>query len=409
MAGGMADGLCANERLVHCSGDYPSEPRVARAFVLLGLTALFPWNCILSATDFLNNTAFADLNWPVYSTPAWMVMGLTSQLAIIFCGSRLGVFAQFFIPLMIIGVGTLLVMILALLPGYDDIRFVVSLFLLAVLGGSLGVFQGFVFGLAAENMDRFGNLPGHIMVGMGVAGLVSSGLALATQFVSGSLTVAFVVLFLSIVMLSGASIILYGLVRKLVAERSGVSQQGMSDELEPACVTLASMRAGLTYEFAIFFVFAVTFTVFPATASRWEASGPLPQSSYVTLVFGDFQVMDTVGRLMAERLRSMRVFGRPGPLWLLIVARVAFVPLFSACADASRVGLLGSQVVQLVLMALFALSNGLLSSLAMQCAPGHVPAPARGVVGMAMSFFLVAGIVSGSFVPMLFTFGHRGG
>jgi len=160
-----------------------------------------------------------------------------------------------------------------------------------------------------------------------------------------------------------------------------------------------SVRAGLVYELAIFVVFAVTFMIFPAIAGQWKAEGLVPSKIYVTLVMGMFQIMDTLGRWIAEHVKFVQALGPPVRLWPLIIARVVFVPLFFLCKDGE--GVFQSQWFQLTLMAAFAFSNGLLGSLAILFAPQRAPAPARGTIGMAMTLALVGGIAAGSYLAML--------
>lgn len=226
------------------------------------------------------------------------------------------------------------------------------------------------------------------------------------------LTASFVVLFVAIVLLAILGVSQYRLLEQLTAVNNAVpavvqdlglglceSQAAQVAQEAAEWKTCRSIRAGLVYELAIFFVFAVTFMLFPARAGAWKATGLIPSSIYITLVMGMFQIMDTLGRWIAEHVKFMQALGPPVRLWLLVIARLVFVPLFYLCRDGE--GVFRSQWFQLLLMVAFAFSNGLLGSLAFQFASQSAPAPARGTIGMAMTLFLVGGIAAGSYLAML--------
>lgn len=388
----------------------PSQRHASKAFLALGILLLFPWNCFLSATSFFENT-FPGYDWSTYCTQVYQTVFMIVQLGMIILGSRLGLRAQFWLPLAGTCVSAIGVLAAALAPGSQSARFAVCLSFAALLGASMGVMQSSVFGVAAQGIERFGNLPGQVMVGMGVAGITSMALAIASQAVSGSSTVAFVVLFAAILVLSMISFGQFGLLQRIsdlnnvttpvaaVPELDTALCESVQDQAAESWSTCRSVRAGITYELAIFCVFAVTFMVFPAICAQWKAEGPVPAAYYITFVMGMFQIMDTVGRWMAENIKPMQVFGSPMRLWTLVVLRLVFLPLFFLCKEGD--GSFGMQWFQLSLMAVFALTNGLVGSLAMQFAPKYVPAPARGTIGMTMTLALVGGIAAGSYLAMI--------
>lgn len=293
-------------------------------------------------------------------------------------------------------------------PGSQHTRFVMCLVFTACLGASMAVMQSSVFGLAAQGIEHFGNLPGQLFLGMGIAGMAAMSLSLISVAAFG-LKASFVVLFVAIVILAILGLSQYRVLKQITQMNAATpaavheletglreSQAGQEAAEWSIC---RSVRAGLVYELAIFVVFAVTFMLFPATAGLWKAVGLVPSKIYLTLVMGMFQIMDTLGRWMAERVKLMQVLGPPVRLWPLVAVRVVFVPLFFWCKDGE--GVFQSQWFQLTLMAAFALSNGLLGSLAFQFASSQAPAPARGTIGMAMTLALVGGISAGSYLAML--------
>jgi len=393
----------------------PSKRSVSIVFLVLGIVVIFPWNCILDATDFYKGSAFPDHNWPLYSTQVYQTVFCITQVAMVMYGSLLGPFMQFLLPLIGCVVSTAVLIVAGLQDGDTDVRFMISLFALALLGASMGIMQAALFGVAAQGIKRFGNLPGQIMVGMGFAGIAAFALSLLGQV--DSTKASFIVLFAAVIVLSSFTYLLFKAFKRtrdwsaqeLLEENHIASEEGhtlgaegqaMNQDVEE-WTKCRSIYAGMPYELVIFMVFAVTFMVFPSQCALWNGRGPISGSSYTTFVMGTFQIMDTLGRWSAENISPVQRLGTPLPVWTLAILRVAFVPLFLLCAKSTS-GALNTQAFQLVLMALFALSNGLTGSLAMQFAPRYVPAPARGVVGMAMTLALVGGIACGSYLIMPF-------
>jgi len=146
-------------------------------------------------------------------------------------------------------------------------------------------------------------------------------------------------------------------------------------------------------------VFLVTMAIFPGVVVHWL---PLAASSfrnskqlYGNILIGCFQVGDVLGRTMTGPL-AKRI--APAKLWILVLLRFAFIPLFMLGQRSPGSSLLwGSDVGRMVLCTLFAISNGLAASLAMMFGPECCSVlEKREVAGMAMSAIMVTGIFAGT-------------
>lgn len=383
------------------SNPLPSERLVSIAFTMLGVMLLFPWNCVLSATDFFLRT-FPDQQWPLYSTQVYQTVFMVVQVIMIFSGKHMSPWVVFAVPLLTCCFSSVVVMLVATQLHSQEICFVFTLLATALLSASMAVLQSSLFGAAAKGIGQYGALPALLILGMGIAGILSMGIALLTSFLFTSPVIGFLILFGSISFLALLSLRWYRVFYRvqMISALPSVEVGHSECEYNVSWNAWSSAYAGLPYELAIFCVFAVTFTVFPAVAAQWRGFGAIPRKSYVTFVMGNFQIMDTVGRLAAERIGFLQILGSPTRLWILVVARGVFIPLFFFCANRHG-GMFGSQTFQMMIMAIMAGSNGLLASLAMQFAPRHVPATARSTVGMVMTLALVGGIAAGSYLAML--------
>mmetsp|Transcript_1210 Transcript_1210/g.2445 ORF Transcript_1210/g.2445 Transcript_1210/m.2445 type:complete len:246 (+) Transcript_1210:2-739(+) len=146
-------------------------------------------------------------------------------------------------------------------------------------------------------------------------------------------------------------------------------------------------------------VFCVTMAIFPGVLVHWL---PLAASSfrnskqlYGNILIGCFQVGDVLGRTMTGPL-AKRI--GPSRLWILVLLRFAFIPLFMlGQRSPESCSLWGSDVGRMLLCLLLAISNGLSASLAMMFGPECCSVlEKREVAGMAMSAIMVTGIFTGS-------------
>jgi hypothetical protein len=143
----------------------------------------------------------------------------------------------------------------------------------------------------------------------------------------------------------------------------------------------------------------VTFLVFPGQVLRWKPSYPNYPGGpffYSNLLIYVFQVFDVVGRYVAMipvKLSSDFVMSFT---WPRVILMLLFYPAtycwWIMSADAFRI----------CLVAIFALSNGLLISWILRLGTEKVAVQnAADVAGYIISFFLVNGIFAGSVMALL--------
>ncbi|XP_061618927.1 equilibrative nucleoside transporter 2 [Phyllopteryx taeniolatus] len=158
--------------------------------------------------------------------------------------------------------------------------------------------------------------------------------------------------------------------------------------------------------FSVTFVFTVTLSVFPAITVDVKTSSPdfrtvLPgnwERYFINVCcFLTFNINDWLGRTVTTLIHWPRKESRLFPL--LVVSRVAFVPLLMLCNVQDRSHLpvyFASDIVFTVIMALFSVSSGYFACLSMSYAPQLVEAKDAETAGTLMTFFLALGLSIGA-------------
>lgn len=164
------------------------------------------------------------------------------------------------------------------------------------------------------------------------------------------------------------------------------------------------------YAFSVFMVFAVTLSVFPGATSEVTSSRRCQPGRarffagdiFVLFSFVSFNAFDFMGRLAAGASIVMPAGWLPSAS----ILRLAFVPLFLACrSEKSRLRQwLSADAYPLIIMPLFAVTNGYVGSLSMMAGSQ------KGAwASTAMVLFLSSGLLVGSLLSFLVLFVSTGG
>ncbi|CAL8333366.1 unnamed protein product [Merluccius merluccius] len=153
-------------------------------------------------------------------------------------------------------------------------------------------------------------------------------------------------------------------------------------------------------------IFGVTLAVFPVITVKVQTSyrGYTRWDKVFTCVccFIMFNSMDLVGRSVPSLVQWPRKESRLFPV--VVVSRVLFIPLLMMCnIPDSKLGTIFSHdFAFVVIMALFAFSNGYFASLCMAYAPQLVRSRDCETAGALMTFFLALGLSLGASISFLF-------
>jgi equilibrative nucleoside transporter 1/2/3 len=155
---------------------------------------------------------------------------------------------------------------------------------------------------------------------------------------------------------------------------------------------------------AVFLTFVVTmfFPVFTQKILSVQEPDSAPRllqpATFIPLGFLFWNVGDLLGR-MGPALPAIRLTAYPKVLFLLSVARVAFIPLYLLCNVGGKGAAVSSDFFYLVVVQLlFGVTNGYLGSSCMMGFVEWVDAEEAEAAGGFMSLCLVGGLTVGSFM-----------
>lgn len=380
------------------------------AFAYTGAVQLVGWNAVLTASGYLSHDVFAGRGW-AFSAPIIYAAGVTLGQASMMRGPLPRIPFSVRWTASVAGM-TLAVLALFLMVALNQrgtlpvsASYGMALACVVLLSLTAAIFQGSTFGLAGAADPQ---LSSALMRGQGIAGVITGAASVLrpslTTFAAITLASAVVTALAQAVYLTqlrGHSVIA-PLLEQMARDRELVPLEsvGLGSPLQAMASPRRRSRriaADVAKQAVpVFFVFFVTFCVFPGVVTRWSSGSSYPDSAFVTLMIGEFQLLDVAGRTAAGWFSAVNgtVVG------LLSLARVVFVPLFIG-AERWQGALFTSCASKAVLMALFAFSNGLVSTLGMMLGPqGVAVKEEKEIAGHIMSFSLAFGILVGSLVAL---------
>jgi len=124
---------------------------------------------------------------------------------------------------------------------------------------------------------------------------------------------------------------------------------------------------------------------------------------FISLHFVIFNMGDVFGRVLPQLFVgfSQRLVHKKSFLYALSALRTVFIPLFLVCnVDYSSIVLLRSDLIYLIILTCFSISNGYLSSLIMVAGvvEPSLEADEVDVAATCMSFYLTSGLAAGSLI-----------
>ncbi|XP_062271006.1 equilibrative nucleoside transporter 1-like isoform X2 [Scomber scombrus] len=412
-------------------------------FFMLGLGTLLPWNFFMTATMYFTsrlkdsslvrssaNETEAGEQRSVLEAKFNNVMTLCAMLPLLICtcltsflhslvSQKLRVMGS----LLIIMIVFMLTAVLVKVPLEPLPFFSVTMVKIVIINSFGAVLQGSLFGMA-------GLLPASyttpIMSGQGLAGTFAA-FAMICAIASGSemqdaafgyFITACVVIFLSImcyVMLPKLEFFQFYQERqnkqRSEEENSfkltdkGGDEAGEQNEHQNVSMMKIFKKVWLL-ALSVCFTFTVTIGTFPAitadTKSTVAAGGSWDRYFVPVSCFLLFNLCDWGGRSLTAVCMWPGKDSRLLPL--AIVARLVFPPLFMLCNVQPRLNLpvfFHHDAVFIVLMVLFAFSNGYLASLCMCFGPKKVLPHEAESAGVIMAFFLSLGLALGAGLSFL--------
>jgi hypothetical protein len=160
---------------------------------------------------------------------------------------------------------------------------------------------------------------------------------------------------------------------------------------------------------ALFLTYIITLALFPVISSNLssvkecESHNRLRNDLFTPVTFLVFNAGDLLGRLFVTDVPIDKIPNLPRKLVWTSAARFLFVPLFLLCY--SRTSIYSSMAIpsdtfSLVVQFLFAVTNGMLTSVCFRLAPGLIPATTemQQISSAILNFSLCFGLLCGSFL-----------
>ncbi|CDS03912.1 hypothetical protein LRAMOSA06867 [Lichtheimia ramosa] len=428
---------------LYAEGEHDTHNIVYWVFFIYGIAMLLPWNVFITASEYFvkrfADTPYAETFQNYFSTSFTAtnlaLFGLLLWRQSNAATFRLDVLGPILVNSVVFGIMAITVATAVHGTGY----FWTTMILLTITGLTTSVFQIAVFAEACRFPPRYIQA---VMSGQGIAGVAVAFASLLSAF-AGSTTQApdeaSITRSAFIYFMSAFAITIAALVGRIVVSRqpfyikqsqltTGILsteslddtdvEEGDSDDhhyTQQTSVAIVIRKCGGLI-FAVAYVFAITLAVFPSITALiksvvrhdpddsqriiTDGNRFLDDDVFVAFHFVLFNVGDWVGRTLPI-FPSMRTF-KTKLLVLYSLARTLFVPAFLMCnvvvSDRKMAAVIDSDVIYMLLVWIFAVSNGWLGSLTMMAAPQQesiTSATEKSLIGSVMSFSLLVGLAVG--------------
>ncbi|XP_063235773.1 equilibrative nucleoside transporter 1 [Bacillus rossius redtenbacheri] len=402
-------------------------------FYLLGMTTLLPWYFFVTADDYwmykLRNlsgnytvvgdggrselqasfTAYLSVASTIPNTLFLILNSLLSHkisLRIRMVGSLSTIIILFVVTTALVKIDT---------DSWQQIFFIVTLVIVVLLNIASAILQGGLFGLVGKFSARYITA---VVSGQALGGIFAALASILSLCLGASATTSAFVYF----MVANAMLLL-ALTAYLILTRAMFFQYHLLDKsegntlhYEPGSIQSSSYGPSVrnisymgilskiwTYGFSEWLTFFITLAMYPSitvlVCSTYKGNKVAWNDVYFVPVVGYliFSTFDYVGRMLAGFLHWPR--GRGWLLLLLSAFRVVFVPLILLCNAQPRHHLpvvIHSDVLYILIIVLFGLTNGYLANITLICVPRVVDATEQEVASSMMAAFLGVGLACGS-------------
>ncbi|XP_043640394.1 equilibrative nucleoside transporter 1 [Drosophila teissieri] len=385
-------------------------------FLLHGVGTLMPWNMFITAKSYFedfklgpNHTVATEVS---YRTHFMQNMGFASQIPnLVF--NWLNIFVNLggdlttrIVYSIIFEMVILLVtIILAMVDSseWPGTFFWATMVCIVLLNVCNGIYQNTIYGIVASLPIKY---TGAVVLGSNISGCFTTAMAFICGEIFSSMRTSAIYYFVTAILVLLLCFDTYFALplNKFFRHYETISRSSekKSDSKQQLNVPYWQIfKKASPQLFNIFLTFFVTLSVFPAIQSNVQRSDPdfVVGKSHFVLVccFATFNVFAMLGSLTTSWVKW------PGPkfLWVPVVLRLAFIPLFVMCnyvpPDSVRklTVFIDNDWVYWGIAIAMAYSSGYLSSLGMMYAPQTVHTKYQTTAGMYGAAMLITGIFSG--------------
>ncbi|EER07614.1 equilibrative nucleoside transporter, putative [Perkinsus marinus ATCC 50983] len=377
-------------------------------FMILGFIALAPWNFVLTELVYLN-----DKFEHQFSSNVSIYYGLSvnvAELLLIFIGNKFAFAPRMDFGCILLASFNIALALVAMFIGNDDplenpgLGFGLGLVCTFMLGFGHSFIESCAFGLAALGSQACMNWG---MIGEGVAGLIGWPINILINYILISCGVEryaewrCFIFFLVTTVLTILCIPMfhYGMMKhpymKQVMEMEAKRKAGGLKQRQTKRPVYRILMDIAVPAFVVWCALTITFVVFPSQVTQFTSGkGAADNASFIPLLTYMYQIFDTVGRFAPN-------IGIRLPQWWLValaLSRGIFIPLFICIKLFPWNMAFQHNYFKHIMMAIFAFTNGVTSTLGMMMGPTKVPDDRneQEIAGYAMSFCLIDGILIGS-------------
>jgi len=141
----------------------------------------------------------------------------------------------------------------------------------------------------------------------------------------------------------------------------------------------------------VFFVLAVTLSLFPGfTCEFRNYDSEMPRDDFVEILIMIYQTCDFIGRTLPKWFR----FPPKKYLWIAVISRVIFYPLFMLLIY-TNIFFSEKNLVAYFVLIIFGLTSGYFASVGMVYGPSELDVPEQKNGGLLMGFFIQFGVFCG--------------
>jgi len=422
-------------------------------FIIFGLTMLCAWNLWITAVPFFKNrlggTIFQD-NFQNYISIVFMFTNTVSSFITLKIQQKISINRRILGSLLLLIFCFLTTTILSLISDMNPYAFFIIIMSLIVISAvSTAILQNGGFGLAAQLPNIY--MQG-IMNGQGLAGAVVVFIQIAivinTQDTENDTGPGFLrnmyLYFLAVVLITLICLIGYlTVIRKIAAkaindsinntderssntnnEESPLIQNNDTNSNSENQIAISNEQKIINtfmkikiQALSLFCTFVVTLSLFPSVISGIESINKEKNSNYynnlfVSIAFLIFTLCDWLGKVIpgypkfvikSTRIINTASFSRILFIFLFMICNVQFKDTYGNPLDRTLPILIRSDLLYFIILFIFSLSNGYISSLLLMITPDLVNDDEKELSGSIMVFVLTFGLACGS----LFSFAIR--
>ena len=407
-------------------------------FLLLGVCQTLPWNCFINTynylilqlsynkTDFLNSPDYENNTlqtfWSSFVGLVINTVQIVSTVVNLLIIKRINRNARIYPALVTAFVSFICIAVMTSVSVGADAFFGITLLLALTSQFGVGISQACCFGLAAVTGPTF---IGGLFLGQSLAGILTAGLSIVTQAVfpeqteedydtSAALyfTIASVVSFFAIP-------VFFVLNRKTASQNSEevkveyepTEEKTVFEDLKLIISDIVYIGKTIKYQaVSLLLVFAITLSVFPVITERVESECVTSKStSSYCQNFGNTQyflpvvcfllinISDFTGRFLAGK---WQIVGKDNDLMLLGMSLFRLLPaagfFITRRDNFEGLGFMGSDWAYIVLMIVFGISGGYVSTLCFIYGPQKIHQEKAETAGSLLPFYLCVGLLIGS-------------